>query len=262
MNIPKNLHNRLKALNENRDDYQYKGSQSLREKTLTRLVAPTAVGKSTIINRLLEIAGREGIDAAEVGTITTRPGRPSDPPNYKTADDGVTHEMMIDQIENGELVSWSLFETGHLYATTYDSYPATYNFLPCLPDSMPMQERAGFGAVRTFYIVTSVDAWHTQLKERVGPGFSDRLDEALSSLEFSQQNDWMHKFVSLPGDESLSETAERVLDYTINGNATSLVHGMIYGPIEMHVKDKHFDKHCRDLYRYAMQLIHEAEESQ
>lgn len=262
MNISRDLYERLEVLNDKRDGYQYAGEKSLRDKTLTRLVAPTAVGKSTIINRVLDIARNEAIDAAEVGTVTTRPRRPSDPSNYKTADDGVTHEMMIDQIENGELVSWSLFETGHLYATTYDSYPATYNFLPCLPDSLPMQDKAGFGAVRTFYIVTSVEAWHEQLKERTGPGFNDRLEEALSSLEFSQQNDSMHKFVSLPGEDSLSDTAQRVLDYTMDEEITGVFHGLIYGPAGLNVKDKHFDKHCRELYRYALQLIHEAEDSQ
>lgn len=196
MNIPNNLHKRLKALNENRDDYQYKGSQSLREKTLTRLVAPTAVGKSTIINRLLEIASQEGVDAAEVGTITTRPGRPSDPPNYKTADDGVTHEMMIDQIENGELVSWSLFETGHLYATSYDSYPATYNFLPCLPDSMPMQERAGFDAIveadfldtfRIFHNDGSHYTWWTHWANARARNVGWRIDYILASSSLKKQ---------------------------------------------------------------------------
>lgn len=259
MNIPEQLQNKLETLNKQRNRYKYRGEKGLTDKTLARLVAPTAVGKSTIINRVLDIAQKEGFDAGEVGTITTRPGRPNDPPNYRTADDGVTHEAMIEQIESGELVSWSLFETGHLYATDYDSYPAQFNFLPCLPDSIPMQDKAGFGAVRTFYIVTTVDAWHEQLKERAGPGFEDRLEEALSSLEFSQRYDKMHKLVSMPGEEALSETADKVLDFTVNGNATGLVHGMIYGPLELHVKDKGFDRHCRDLYRLAMQLIRESE---
>lgn len=261
MTISRILQKRLSQLDKQRDEYHYSGSRSLGEKTLARLVAPTAVGKSTIINRVLDIAKDEGIDVGEVGTITTRSRRPNDPLNYQTADDGITHDMMIERIENGELVSWSLFKTGHIYATDYESYPATYNFLPCLPDSLPMQEKAGFGAVRTFYIVTSVDAWYEQLQERIGPGFEDRLEEAMSSLEFSQQNEELHKFVSLPGNALLSQTAERVLNHTINGNATSLVHGMIYGPIEMYVKDDDFDNHCRDLYRLAIQLVQDVEHS-
>lgn len=259
MTISKLLQERLSQLDKQRDEYHYSGPRSLGEKTLARLVAPTAVGKSTIINRVLDIAKEENIDAGEVGTITTRSRRPNDPPNYQTADDGVTHEMMIDRIEKGELVSWSLFKTGHIYATDFDSYPAAYNFLPCLPDSLPMQDKAGFGAVRTFYIVTSVDAWYEQLQERIGPGFEDRLEEAMSSLEFSQRNDDIHKFVSLPGEELLAQTAERVLNHTINGNATGILHGTIYGPMELHVKDNDFDNHCRDLYRLAIQLLHETE---
>lgn len=259
MNISEQLQNKLETLNKQRNRYKYKGEKSLSDKTLARLVAPTAVGKSTIINRVLGIAQKEGFDAGEVGTITTRPSRPNDPPNYRTADDGVTHESMIEQIESGELVSWSLFETGHLYATDYDSYPAQFNFLPCLPDSIPMQDKAGFGAVRTFYIVTSVDAWYEQLQERIGPGFEDRLEEAMSSLEFSQRNEELHKLVSLPGDTRLSQTAERILNYTINGNATGIIHGTIYGPMELHVKDNDFDNHCRDLYRLAIQLAQEVE---
>lgn len=259
MTISKVLQERLSRLDEQRDEYHYSGSQNLYEKTLARLVAPTAVGKSTIINRVLGIAKEEGIDAGEVGTITTRSRRPNDPPNYQTAEDGITHEMMIERIENKELVSWSLFKTGHIYATDYDSYPARYNFLPCLPDSLSMQDKAGFGAVRTFYVVTSVEAWYEQLQERIGPGFGDRLEEAMSSLEFSQRKEELHKFVSLPGNSCLSRTAERVLNHTINGNATSMVHGMIYGPMELYVKDNDFDNHCRDLYRLAIQLVNEVE---
>lgn len=261
MTISRPLQERLSQLDKQRDEYHYSGSRSLGEKTLARLIAPTAVGKSTIINRVLDIAKEENIDAGEVGTITTRSRRPNDPPNYQTANDGITHEIMIERIENKELVSWSLFKTGHIYATDYDSYSATYNFLPCLPDSLSMQEKAGFGAVRTFYVVTSVDAWYEQLQERIGPGFEDRLEEAMSSLEFSQRNEELHKFVSLPGDTHLSQTAERVLNYTINGNATTVVQGMIYGPMELYVRDNDFDNHCRDLYRLAIQLAQEVEKS-
>lgn len=257
MNISGDLRERLAVLETQRDTYMYCGQNSLKEKVLTRLVAPTAIGKSTIINRLLELAEAEGINAAEVGTITTRPSRPTDPPNYRTADDGITHESLIEQIEAGELVSWSLFETGHLYATDYDSYPGTYNFLPCLPDSLPMQDKAGFGAVHTFYIVTSVESWHEQLQERRGPGFNDRLEEAMSSLEFGQSTEDIHKLVSLSGERALSQTAKRILDHSMNDDVNGEVHELVYGVAEHHINDLDFNRHCQNLYRLAMQLVGE-----
>lgn len=257
MKLSGEIRQQLAELAEGRDEYKYEGAKSLAEKTLACLVAPTAVGKSTIIGRILELAKEQGIDAAEVGTVTTRARRDNDPANYVTADEGITHELMIDQIIEDELVNWSLFETGHLYATNYESFPAKYNFLPCLPDSLPMLRRAGFGAVRTFYIVTTADAWHEQLKERSGPGFDKRLEEAMTSLEFSQTTDEMHKIESLTGDEALTSTAQRILNFTVD----EPVENTPYGDFIEYVHDADFGRRCHEMYRLAILLKHEHEDT-
>jgi hypothetical protein len=160
---------------------------SLANKTLIGVIAPTAVGKSTLISETIRLCSDRGIDAAEVGSITTRPRRSgSDPQNYLTASEGITHENLTARIENQELVNWVASPTGDIYATDVASYPGTFNFLPIIPEALPMIQRAGFRTVKLVYVTVSAALWSKQIGERTSdPKFIGRLDEAISSLEFA-----------------------------------------------------------------------------
>jgi guanylate kinase len=189
MATPSELQTQLKQLDAQRDDYRYDGTQ-ISSKTLTVLVAPSAVGKSTIITEVLRLCKERGIDAGEVGTLTTRKRRSaSDPANYRTADEGITHEWMIDQISDKNLVNWSLSPTGDLYGTSADSFANAYNFLPVLPSSIPMLERAGFKEFHIVYITAPAVQWAERLDERRNDStFAGRVHEAVSSLEFARHH--------------------------------------------------------------------------
>lgn len=210
------LNDKLAELRELQDDYRCRadltiGGVPINEKTMTPLIAPSAVGKSTICNRILELAAEQGINAGEAGTETTRPWRPGDGENYRTA---VSYDEMIEKIEDAVYPNWSITPVGHIYATPADSLSAEHNFLPCLPSSLPMLRRAGFKAINAFYIVTHQVAWENQIEERKGlKDFPGRIEEALVSLQFAWNDDNLQKIVSEPGEEKLTATAQTILDF-------------------------------------------------
>ena len=218
--MPHHTNLRLQQALARRDSYHYQGD-GIKNKVLTTLIAPTAAGKSTIISEVLRLCAQQGLNSAEVGSLTTRPRRPaSDPKNYRTANEGITQDWMVDAIEANSLINWSVSPTGDIYGTDPQSYPAEYNFLPLLPDSLPMLSRAGFRAVHTVYITVPVAQWAHQLKQRSGdPTFTNRIQEAISSLTFAKQHSSSLIFVhnqALPGDAPQpTAAAQRIIDVAL-----------------------------------------------
>src|SRR5664279_401301 len=151
--------------------------QLVGEKALLALVAPTAVGKSTLIHRGVELGGP---DYSEAYSVVTRPRRSDDPAQYKTGSEGYDIEYVTDLIKQGAVINYSIHPSGNIYATIPDGFPAKYNLLPLLPTSLPMMQKAGFGALHAVYIVTSVNEWSVRLKDRRGdPSYRSRIDEAV-----------------------------------------------------------------------------------
>jgi GTPase SAR1 family protein len=211
------LQDRLDNLTANRENYKFTDTQSIRNKKVVAILGPSAVGKSTIIHRALELAAEQGVDAAEAGTSATRAAREDDPPNYHT---GIPVQDMVNMIEQGKPVNWSVFTTGQIYATLPQDFPAEYNFMACLPDSLPMLRRAGFAAVHAFYIVTDTESWQEQLKPRrfmpdgktYRPDFGRRMDEALLSLQFGRNSNKIKRVINKFGKGDITKVAQQILD--------------------------------------------------
>ena len=245
-------------LQTSQDSYQCaweapEGSRTLSEMSMTTLTAPTGVGKSTISKRIFELAAQQGIDVCEPGTHTTRKSRADDAANYRTE---VSFEEMIERIDNREYINWSVSPSGHLYATTAESLVAKHNFLPSLPDSIPMLRRAGFAAVHSFYIVTTADAWDNQMQDRKGlPDFPGRLEEAKTSLEFGWKRQYLQKIVSMPGDDELTTTSQMILDFSQRENEEKL--NVFTNPHHY----ESFIRHSSEMYRWAILLSHRYEQS-
>lgn len=245
------VHAELAELQKRKDFYKCRSDVMidglpLYRKKLTILIAATAVGKSTITQRILELAKEQGVDAGEPGTETTRPYRPGDSPSYRT---DVPHEEMIERIKNRDYPNWSIHPSGHLYATTPESLTAEHNFLPCMPESYPMLQRAGFAALNAFYIVTPVEAWDKQIEERKGlKDFLGRIDEAKSSLEFARRTRTIRPFISLPGEDQVTKSAQFLLDFStadVNDRKST-----------EYMRDD-FEKHTNEMYRWAIIMANE-----
>lgn len=208
--LPSSIRHRLEHLAKNHDSYSYAGDTSVADKTLIAVIAPTAVGKSTLIRHILDASKAQGIDAGEVDTWTTRPGRANDPSNYHT---NIPHQSLCDMIDRRELINWSLFPTGHIYASVPGSYPAAFNFLPLMPSSLATLESAGFKAVRAVYLTTDVAAWQEQLSLRGSADIGQRLIEAKESLAFARANrDQLAIVQNKPGTDAIKQLAHQILD--------------------------------------------------
>jgi guanylate kinase len=218
MELTADLQRRLDTLITQRDDYSYSGRE-LADKSLIAFVAPTAVGKSTLVMECLRICKQRGINADEAGTTTTRERRVGDDPaNYVTATEGTTFESIIDSIEKGRLANWSVYGTGDIYGTTPENFPAKYNFMPSMPDSLPMLQRAGFKKVVAIYLVIPVEQWTRQLTERRDdPRFVGRMHEAIASLEYAKDHfDHFIVMENTDGGELLTKRAERIIQHVID----------------------------------------------
>lgn len=176
------LLNNLKAQEQ---DYEASAAtkEKLSDKVLVALVAPTAVGKSTLINRALAQAG-DGF--SEAYSVTTRARRTSDPAGYKTADEGYDIEKVTQMINARELTHYFVHPSGQIYGSLPESFPAAFNFLPCVPTILPVVKRAGFSTVHTAYLVASVSDWAARLPaRRSDPSYVPRLHEAIESLTWA-----------------------------------------------------------------------------
>jgi len=255
------LEQRLKQLTDDRDNYEGLADESLKNKHLAMLLGPSAVGKSTIIGHILSQALERGVLAAEPGTSTTRKGRPSDPSSYHT---DISREKIIEMIEQRKPINWSPSPTGEIYATLPEDFYAPYNFMACLPDSVPMLQAAGFKTT-SFYIATSANSWYSQLeKDRMyqedgktfRPDFGQRMTEAMDSIVYIQNKYDVHRLVSKPGEESLRRIAARILKLT-----TGNFGGMFNDAPLTYDKEESFDACCSEMYSLAMELSIEFENS-
>ncbi len=258
------LSERLQKLTDNRDNYECADKTANKGKKVVAILGPTAVGKSMIIQACLSRAfDHKLFSITEAGTSTNRARRPDDPENYHT---DIPTDEILTMIEQGKPANWSAHGTGKIYTTLPEDFPAEYNFMACLPDSLPMLRKAGFKAVFAVYVVTTTDDWDKQLHERIiiedGSGnikysadAAGRIEEAISSLAQGKNDITFHHVSKTP--DTLNEAADYILDlispkededgFTYNSN--------IY-PME-----SNYNKNIGEMYSYAVDLARKIEET-
>ncbi len=185
MGLSAELQQEIIWLDEHRDEFPYRG-KSLGEKTAMLFVGGIGFGKSTVIKEMVTIDRFPEMDIAEVGTITTRRRKPSDPPQYRTADEGMTHESVIARIRQGEMTNWSWIPaTGDIYASDAESFSSEITLVPTLPSSIATIKKAGLKTVHVVYIIPDTHDWYEKFKDQTAnPSFLNRLKEARDSIEY------------------------------------------------------------------------------
>lgn len=158
----------------------------LRKKDFIMLVGPTAMGKSTLMNKMVELDS----EFARVSGFTTRPKRSNDEPGLYDyiphTDDGI--QSILTEKEAGRLVQYAIFPTtGYVYGTHLKDYPAKYNLKDTLSNVAGSLAELPFHTTHIVGIVTTPEAWRKWLSVRFtpeDPDFLKRINEAIQSLEW------------------------------------------------------------------------------
>jgi len=181
--------------------------ETLGSKTLVMLIAPTASGKSTIMNDAVTLDD----NFSRVSGFTTRAPRANDEPDlyrYVTKKDVTT-------IENeGRLISKAVFPTtGIIYGTEAIDYNSRYCLLDTLANSVDYYRSLPFERTIAISLTSPLERWKMWFDERY-PDLNDdakkRLREAVMSISWSLTQRRDHYW--LVNDGTPDEVAKRLIE--------------------------------------------------
>lgn len=176
----------MKSLEElSKEEKTYLPSKEVQEELsrvpLICVVGGVGVGKNYLMQRT-------GLPI--VGTMTSRPARPSDDPTVYSY---YTNDEFASMIEHHQLVQYAVdLPNSAMYGSTSKNYVAD---IPNLADiwywSVVELPEKGFGSVRSVSIVTPVEQWKRQLEVRFANRDETyrtaRLQEAAKSLAWTKK---------------------------------------------------------------------------
>jgi len=185
--------------------------ESLQDKTLIILVGPTAIGKSTLMNKVIRLHPEFG----RVTGFTTRGPRPNDEPGQYRY---LIKEEVERKIANNELVQYAIFPTTkQIYGTEILDYVKTYNIKDILANAVDSFRLLPFQKTITISLTAPAQEWRKWFLSRY-PKPSDeamkRLEEAKLSIEWSLSDTETYWLENLP--DHLANTAQALIDIAID----------------------------------------------
>ena len=171
------LTDRLKQAREQQESYRPNDdvARQMKDVTFVALIGITGIGKSHLIPFIID---QGGPDFSELGNISTRAIRSSDPPTFRG---GVPFEEMLNRIDRREFVSYVVHPSGDIYASDTRSYATKFVLLPTLTSALPQLEALGcFRQIVPIGLITDGPSWQLRFKDKANdPKLGARLDEAL-----------------------------------------------------------------------------------
>lgn len=156
--------------------------QHLQTITFGAIIGITGIGKS----HLIPFVTKQGGPAfSEVGNISSRPKRSSDPPSFRGSQ---PIEVLLDRIERRELVNYVIHPSGHIYGTDIYSYTTEFVLLPTLTSALEqLQAMNCFKRIVPIGLVTDATDWQKHLNDRQNdPKIPARMREALECIAWLQ----------------------------------------------------------------------------
>jgi hypothetical protein len=160
-------------------------SSQLREKNLVMFVGPAAVGKSFLMNKIVE----RDIDFGRVSVFTSRDAREDDEPGmfrYLPHDDEHISQL-LDKIDRGEVVQYAVHPTsGRIYGSEITDYAKPFNMLATLSGIVNSLRQLPFETTHVVGLAVDPDIWLQRFNSRpMAPDDrAKRLGEALGSLQW------------------------------------------------------------------------------
>lgn len=188
MNLSPSVQQRLEHARQNQLLYRPSDdiATELQKRTLVMIVAPTACGKSYIMEKVIHTNS----DCRRVVDITSRDPRPDDPPGafeYIPHDDR-SIDAFLGRIDRRELVQYAVHPTtNNIYGSDLEGYTAEYNFLETLSNIVTFMRRLPFKRTVVIGIAVELSQWQTWFNARFGDNNDERrqrLEEAVMSLEW------------------------------------------------------------------------------
>jgi len=178
----------------------------LKTTTLVMLVAPSAMGKSTIMDAVLQL------DPAitRVRGFTTRPPRPDDRPDqfyYLTTDELAAKRAAREIVS--EVTSPT---TGYSYGTLLESYQSSYCILETLANSVVDYRALPFGRTVTISLTAPCERWQAWFHARyliIDDDARLRMQEAKLSTRWSLEQHTDHTW--LVNDGTPLDAAQRLV---------------------------------------------------
>ncbi len=160
-------------------------ASQLKEKNLVMFVGPAAVGKSYLMNKILD----RDIDFGRVSVFTSRDARDDDEPGmfrYIPHDD-TNISQLLDKIDAGEVVQYAVHPTsGRIYGSEITDYAKSFNTLATLSGIVNSLRQLPFETTHVIGLAVDPDIWLQRFNSR--PMAPDerikRLSEAVVSLEW------------------------------------------------------------------------------
>lgn len=160
---------------------------------LVAVVAPFAVGKSTISRTICDIDA----DFSCVRCFTTRDIRPTeseDAYDFKGNTTDALNNIAI-EIDEGQIVQYIVHPTtGDVYGSHSKQYTGRYCLLEALPGSIQQLEDLRFKSLAKVCLAVEPGVWQERVQERLVSGdeanIKKRLQEGISNIEWAlDQND-------------------------------------------------------------------------
>lgn len=161
---------------------------SLANKTLVMIVGPAAIGKTTLMNKVVELND----DFAYVRSFTTRRRRENELSHY----DFISRDEALSLQQKGKTITF--FEhptTGDIYGTTAASFPARYNLLDTLSTTVPSYRQLPFVETTVISLTAQADEWRSWFTARyplLSNEANKRLEEAAQSIRWSLSDTTTH----------------------------------------------------------------------
>lgn len=203
MELSQELQKRLEHAARKQLDYRPAVSvrSKIADKTLVMVIAPTAMGKTFVMNMAVELDDR----VARVSVFTTRDPRPDDQAGMFRYYQRNEHDLgtLLDKIDHKKLVQYAIFpHSGQMYGSEPQDFPRSYNLLATLSNSVEQLSRVGFRAAVPVGLIANPKVWCEWFDARYGDRHRDRparLKEALESIDWLLANDEARWLVNEPG---------------------------------------------------------------